>query len=197
MSNTADAPETLPPISFLSALPTASRTKILDLLFEPCDALHTLALPLTTPGSPVAQTFQSYDDLIIAVGLQLTELAESSSTSDTEWLDKILGAHPRLGAKKVDSKLSQMEQAAMVKASGDQRSEEEIMKEQETLKELNEEYEKTFPGLRYVVFVNGRSRTVIFENMRERIARGDINAERKEAIKAMCDIASDRAKKLL
>lgn len=47
------------------------------------------------------------------------------------------------------------------------------------------------------VFVNGRSRPVIFENMRERIARGDINAERKDAIKAMCVIASDRAKKLL
>lgn len=47
------------------------------------------------------------------------------------------------------------------------------------------------------VFVNGRSRPVVFEDMRKRIARGDINEERREAIKAMCDIASDRAKKLL
>lgn len=97
------------------------------------------------------RTFDSYDDLIIAIGLQLTELAESKSTSDTEWLDTILGAHPRLGEKKVESKLSRMEQAAMVKASGgDDRSEEEIKAEQETLKGLNEEYEKTFPGMRYV-----------------------------------------------
>jgi hypothetical protein len=65
------------------------------------------------------------------------------------------------------------------------------------------------------VFVNGRSRPVIMENMRERIERGDIKLERAEAIKvrsrkvvnwilqadsqhykAMCDIAADRAVKL-
>jgi len=50
--------------------------------------------------------------------------------------------------------------------------------------------------LRYVVFVNGRPRPVIFEDIRERIARGDIQAERLEGIKAMCDIASDRVRKL-
>ncbi len=33
------------------------------------------------------------------------------------------------------------------------------------------------------VFVNGRPRPVIFEDMRKRISRGDIAAERKEAIK--------------
>jgi len=32
------------------------------------------------------------------------------------------------------------------------------------------------------VFVNGRPRPVIFEDMKQRIARGDIGAERKEAI---------------
>jgi 2-oxo-4-hydroxy-4-carboxy--5-ureidoimidazoline (OHCU) decarboxylase len=46
------------------------------------------------------------------------------------------------------------------------------------------------------VFVNGRPRPVIFEDMRRRIARGDIQEEKKEAIKAMCDIAADRARKL-
>jgi hypothetical protein len=35
------------------------------------------------------------------------------------------------------------------------------------------------------------------ENMRARISRGDIKAERQEAIQAMCDIAADRASKLL
>lgn len=46
------------------------------------------------------------------------------------------------------------------------------------------------------VFVNGRPRPVIMENMRARIDRGDIKAERQEAIQAMCDIALDRATKL-
>jgi hypothetical protein len=34
----------------------------------------------------------------------------------------------------------------------------------------------------YSVFVNGRERPVIMQNMRERIERGDLDAERKEAI---------------
>lgn len=36
------------------------------------------------------------------------------------------------------------------------------------------------------VFVNGRSRPVIFEDMRRRISRGDIGLERKEAIQVRC-----------
>lgn len=39
---------------------------------------------------------------------------------------------------------------------------------------------------RHSVFVNGRSRPVIMENMRSRIARGDIKAERQEAIQVRC-----------
>jgi len=63
------------------------------------------------------------------------------------------------------------------------------------------------------VFVNGRPRPVIFEDMQSRIRRGAITLERREAIKvcsfkvkfsfrvakalkAMCDIAADRATKL-
>jgi len=50
--------------------------------------------------------------------------------------------------------------------------------------------------LRYVVFVNGRGRPAIMEDIRARVARGDIDLERAGAIKAMCDIAVDRASKL-
>jgi 2-oxo-4-hydroxy-4-carboxy--5-ureidoimidazoline (OHCU) decarboxylase len=46
------------------------------------------------------------------------------------------------------------------------------------------------------VFVNGRPRSEIMDNMRARIDRGDVKAERQEAIQAMCDIALDRASKL-
>lgn len=67
---------------------------------------------------------------------------------------------------------------------------------QKRLAELNEEYEKTFPGLRYVVFVNGRSRDEIIANMEKRIKRNDIELEKKEAFEAMCDIALDRAAKM-
>jgi hypothetical protein len=62
------------------------------------------------------------------------------------------------------------------------------------------------------VFVNGRPRPAIMENLKSRIERGDIKIERQEAIQvnysfdmrrttltmcqAMCDIAIDRAAKL-
>ena len=158
----------LPPIEQVPSLPTEERASILDLLFEPSTQLHTLSVPLLHD-----QTFSSYDDLISAVGVQLTGLSESASTSDTAWLHEILGSHPRLGAKNVDSAQSQAEQAQL-QGSGE---------EAEQLRLLNEEYEKKFPGLRYVVYVNGRSRPVIMDDMRQRIANSDMKAEQAAAIR--------------
>ncbi|KAJ5177832.1 uncharacterized protein N7500_000531 [Penicillium coprophilum] len=66
----------------------------------------------------------------------------------------------------------------------------------EKLRTLNAEYEEKFPGLRFVTFVNGRSRDVIMVEMRQRIDRGDVEKEIDETIQGMCDIAKDRARKL-
>lgn len=126
----------LPAVSTIQSLPTEERAKILDTLFEPCVQLHTLSVGLLHE-----KTFESYDDLVASIGMQLMDLSESSSTSDTEWLEHILGAHPRLGEKKVDSAQSQAEQAQLNTGAE---------KEATQLKDLNVEYEKTFPGLRYV-----------------------------------------------
>jgi 2-oxo-4-hydroxy-4-carboxy--5-ureidoimidazoline (OHCU) decarboxylase len=125
----------LPPIATVPNLSTIERATILDTLFEPCTALHTLSLDLLH-----TTTFEGYEELITAVGRQLTELMESVSTSDKVWLDKILAAHPRLGEKKVDSELSRKEQAQFQSGA----------EEAERLRKLNEEYEEKFPGLRYV-----------------------------------------------
>ncbi len=46
------------------------------------------------------------------------------------------------------------------------------------------------------VFVNGRDRPTILEDMRARIDRNDAGLERADTIKAMCQIAADRARKL-
>lgn len=162
------APAKLPLIQDIPTLPTEDRAAILDLLFEPSTQLHTLSVPLLHD-----QQFQSYPDLIAAVGVQLTELSESASSSDTTWLESILGSHPRLGAKKVESTQSQAEQAQLQGNA----------EEAEQLRALNEEYEQKYPGLRYVVFVNGRSRPVIMEDMRARIAHGDLKSERLAAIR--------------
>ncbi|KAI9837238.1 MAG: hypothetical protein M1819_000312 [Sarea resinae] len=118
----------LPTISTVSTLSTVERATILDHLFEPIELLRS-------------QSFSSYDDLIASIGIQLTELLDSPSTSDADWLVKILGAHPRLGEKKVDSAQSKAEQARL-------NSENES--ETEELRKLNDEYEQRFLGLRYV-----------------------------------------------
>ena len=126
----------LPPITTLQSLSTAERAAVLDALFEPCTALHTLSVELLH-----TEKFESYNDLITRIGAQLTDLSESVSTSDQGWLDKILGAHPRLGAKKVESAQSKAEQAQL-NTGGEE--------EAAQLRDLNAEYEKTFPGLIYV-----------------------------------------------
>jgi len=126
----------LPPISTLPTLSAAELAAILDHLFEPCMPLHTLSVGLLRD-----QTFSSYNDCITTIGLQLTDLAESASIRDTQWLESILGAHPRLGEKNVESKQSQAEQAQLAPANDGG---------QEQLAKLNASYERTFPGLRYV-----------------------------------------------
>ncbi|KAL5388058.1 hypothetical protein PMIN06_004824 [Paraphaeosphaeria minitans] len=172
----------LPPVATLSHLPEDELAQVLDLLFEPSPPLHSLSLPVLK-----STVFPTYDVLIVAVNAQLSALAKSDRPEDIERLSNILCSHPRLGEKKVESEQSRAEQAQLQKGAEE---------EQEQLAALNEEYETKFPGLRYVVFVNGRARPAIMMNMRTRIVRGDIKEERQEAIQAMCDIAADRASKL-
>lgn len=211
----AAPPPSLPPITSLSTAPIKAQLAVLDTLFEPSTELHTLVLPTLRPkrataatgaaddGSPTAKSgpespFASYKALIRHVGSLMTSLSSQSSSSSSpssslgsqqqqKKLHGILGSHPRLGAKKVESAQSQAEQAQLNQGGAE---------EAEKLKALNDEYEQRFPGLRYVVFVNGRSRPVVMEDMRRRIDRGDPKEEEQEAIRAMVDIAIDRAKKL-
>lgn len=215
----ATALPTLPPIATYSTLADSQITDVLDLLFEPTPALHTLVLPSIKSDAAESFTFQSYADLIKRIKHILDEVAAIAQKEDTEgqqarlMLENVLASHPRLGEKKVESAMSRAEQAAMLAASAAAKSTDmatvgspqtsaaskgsaDAEAEAATLLKLNQEYEAAFPGLRYVVFVAGRPRPVIFENMRSRIARNDIVKERQEAIQAMCDIANDRVQKL-
>ncbi|KAK2804210.1 hypothetical protein FQN51_002299 [Onygenales sp. PD_10] len=198
----------LPPITTLPSLPTPRLTTTLDTLFESSPALHTLILPLLT-----TQPFPSYPALIDAIGARMTALSAQNSTRDREVLRGILGAHPRLGERRKEglSELSRREQGGLdggvgvgvgvggteeKKGGGGEEAEAEAEAEAAELRRLNGVYEEKFPGLRYVVFVNGRPRNVIMQDMRRRIDRGDFEREIEEIIQAMCDIANDRAKKL-
>lgn len=174
----------LPSVATFPSLPDEAITNALDLLFEPSKDLHALALPTIRSASPT-----TYDQVADIVKDQLLAAQKKAVTDKgaKAVLLSILGAHPRLGAKKVESAQSQAEQAQLQAASE---------KEGALLAALNAEYESAFPGLIYVVFVNGRSRDVIMKNMRERIDRGDFEQEEVEAIEAMANIAKDRASKL-
>lgn len=112
-----------------------------------------------------SREFTSYNELIEACREAFLSLAsKSTAASPDQQLLAILGSHPRLGAKKVESEQSAAEQA---KLGG----------ESEILARLNREYEERFPGLRYVAFVNGRGRPEIMEDMKARMDRGDFDKE--------------------
>jgi hypothetical protein len=160
----------LPNIKVLHSLTVPYQTKVLDLLFEPSPAIHDSLIPVINTAE-----YKTYEELIDACQIRLLTIAAASTASDDEATDldpvllSILGSHPRLGAKKVESAQSAAEQA-------------NLQGEGEELAKLNGEYEKTFPGLRYVVFVNGRGRPEIMEDMKTRIARGDYVREIDAAI---------------
>ncbi|KAE8352989.1 Oxo-4-hydroxy-4-carboxy-5-ureidoimidazoline decarboxylase [Aspergillus coremiiformis] len=177
----------LPPPSSLTSLPQDQQFQVLDTLFEPSPELHTLMIPVVAN-----QTFSSYPGLIDAVGGRMSALSATNLPTDKAVLLGILGSHPRLGRPSVAqpeslSELSKKEQAQLNTGAEDQA---------ERLRLLNVEYEERFPGLRFVTFVNGRSRDAIIMEMRQRIDRGDAEREMEEIIQAMCDIAKDRVRKL-
>lgn len=124
----------LPPAEHLGSLSNAERAAILDLLFEPSDAIHTLTEMLSGGSS-------SYGAIIGGIRSQLTKWADNASTGDSSLLDDILASHPRLGEKKVDSQQSRVEQAQLQEQTG---------ADGEVLSKLNSLYEETFSGLRYV-----------------------------------------------
>lgn len=160
----------LPSIQEIPKISNHDFLTIIDLLFEPNDTLHSIITGGEAEAVLKVTEYSSYDGLIDAVKKHI----ENVTAEGDKRLDKVLAAHPRLGAKKVESAQSQAEQAQLNTGG-----EEEVKK----LAAFNEEYEKKFPGLRYVVFVNGRSREEIMKNMRVRIDRGDIELERKEALR--------------
>lgn len=164
------------PIQDLHTATTATQIEVLDQLFEPCATLQKLVLPTVQTAFPL------YSSFIEEVRIELFKLI--TPELDDARIDKIIAAHPRLGAPKQVKLLEH--------SSSEQKSLGSDPVQTQKLVELNDEYEKTFPGLRYVVFVNGRSREVVMEDMRRRIGERDKRKEVEEAFNAMCDIAKDR-----
>lgn len=127
-------------------------------LFEPSPALFEFLVPsiitiVEDPDSDIPRTFNA----LIDTGIRgIDDWPHSQQAS-------FIGGHPRIGEIKGLSALSASEQAAHATPP-------EILAR---LLELNEEYERRYPGLRYITFVNGRSRKMIMEEMEEKLGIDD------------------------
>lgn len=170
---------TLPTIDALKKSSYSQLSETIAHLFEPTSSLTNLIyIHIITSSSNASDKnhalsdFSTYSQFIENVRTLLLSL---DIPADPSLLDpqiaNIIGAHPRLGAKKVDSEQSQKEQASLNRSPQDL----------EKIRQLNNIYERTFPGLKYVVFVNARPLSVIADNMISRIDRNDFKAECKEA----------------
>ncbi|KAG8220883.1 Oxo-4-hydroxy-4-carboxy-5-ureidoimidazoline decarboxylase [Butyriboletus roseoflavus] len=81
---------------------------------------------------------------------------------DPELQAQFVGGHPRIGETKNLSVLSSKEQSGSIL----QPTPPEVLAR---LAHLNACYEHAYPGLRYITFVNGRSRAVIAEEMEDKL----------------------------
>lgn len=166
----------------LPSLSRSEQVKNIDLLFEASPALHAIAVPIIQ-----GTACSTYDQLVNNIQTALYEMASESSDDQDDFLKQVLGSHPRLGSQSTSSVMSIREQSGLHSHGP------AVL---ESLHMLNQAYEDAFPGLIFVTFVNGRDYTVIMDEMRARIARYDFPQERLDSIKAMCDIARDRVRKL-
>jgi 2-oxo-4-hydroxy-4-carboxy--5-ureidoimidazoline (OHCU) decarboxylase len=143
----------LPPLSVISEGPLHGESplgKALRILFEPSPILiSTLAPQLAARRQPLS----SYSELI---DVALLAIAEWDTSSQSEFI----AGHPRIGESKNLSNLSAKEQGTTGSAS----TPPEVLTR---LAHLNACYEAKYPGLRYITFVNGRSRHAIAEEMED------------------------------
>jgi len=122
-------------------------------LFEPSPILFLVLEPQLSSllGS---QPLPSYARL---VDLSLDVIGNWDISSQSEFIS----GHPRIGESRNLSKLSAQEQGATAMADP---TPPEILTR---LRHLNACYEAQYPGLRYITFVNGRSRAAIAQEMED------------------------------
>lgn len=127
-------------------------------------------------SSPLARRVaEAGGDPIAAARAALPELTEAEKVAT-------LDAHPRIGAPAAAmSDRSRREQGSDADPA--------VLAE---LERLNSEYEARF-GFRFVVFVDGRSRAQVLEDLRARLTRSR-EEEMRAGLEAIIAIAEDRAR---
>jgi 2-oxo-4-hydroxy-4-carboxy--5-ureidoimidazoline (OHCU) decarboxylase len=148
----------LPPLTDIqdsASSPTSSLAVALSILFEHSPILVSKLEPqlheIFRKSSSSSPRLSSYAELI---DLSLAEIAKWDIPAQSEFIS----GHPRIGESSNLSKLSAKEQGAQ----GVKPTPPELLKR---LEHLNAAYEAKYPGLRYITFVNGRSRAAIAEEM--------------------------------
>src|SRR5579863_3043632 len=155
----------LPPVSEIYASRDVSRdgplARAFATLFEPSSALFEFFVPsviaiMADPDDRRRIPRRTYNTLIDIAISEIRGWPHERQAS-------FIGGHPRIGEIKGLSALSASEQAAHATPP-------EVLAR---LAELNEEYERRYPGLRYITFVNGRSRKMIMLEMMEKLGIED------------------------
>ncbi|CCH41436.1 2-oxo-4-hydroxy-4-carboxy-5-ureidoimidazolinedecarboxylase [Wickerhamomyces ciferrii] len=175
----------LPDIATLPGLPQQEQDQVLIHLFEESNTLIQYLRPyLSTPFTSYLDFIQTSRDAF----LKLVNDRDLKEIQTDYRVHDIISCHPRLGVPKTVklSEHSSKEQASL-------QSNDEIISK---FIKLNEDYESQYPGLKFVLFVNGRSKDQVIELFNSRIERNDYKQEVIDALNAMCDIAIDRYKKL-
>lgn len=131
---------------------------VLVALFEHSDVLAQHLLPellATKRDNPLVYHFSDIESV-------LDRSMEIIRSWDQELRARFIGGHPRIGETKNLSVLSSKEQSG----GTSQPTPPEVLAR---LAHLNACYEHLYPGLRYITFVNGRSRAVIAEEIEDKL----------------------------
>lgn len=125
------------------------------------NALGTLLEAFPSLSLVATQVSQSQELQNVATYADLVELSFATlATWPPATKAEFISGHPRIGEIKNLSALSEKEQAATATPP------EVIVR----LERLNCIYERRFPGLRYITFVNGRARQAIAEELEQFLA---------------------------
>lgn len=144
----------------MSAEQDAKQTLVDDLiaLFEHSDVLAQHLLPELLAIQP--------DSLYVYRPSDIEGVLSRSMNIIRSWGPELqaqfIGGHPRIGETRNLSALSSTEQSG----GTSQPTPPQVLTR---LAHLNACYERVYPGLRYITFVNGRSRAVIAEEMEDKL----------------------------
>lgn len=161
----------LPPISEILSSPSRTDSPLaqaLSILFEPSPVLLNTLEPQVADSILNSRSPPTSYTQLINIALRAISSWDEISRAG------FIAGHPRIGETKNLSTLSNKEQGGG--KVGSSATPPEVLKR---LEYLNAQYEERYPQLRYITFVNGRSRAEIVEEMESmlRISKGEAGSE--------------------